>query len=219
MFPRFLILCLSICFICSCKRYRFHNKQQHVINTRYEKGDTLLMSGYVLCNTLRNSYKLKKEQEFEEYINLDSIFDIFQSSLTKLNLPIKFSENKNGCDSLFRANWRMKIDETNKNIAKLKTGNKDIVQLIPVVHVTNFYQKHVYVQNGLFGGGHYIKQTILELMIYVIKGEEVLYLRSGTYFGKSYLSYDPKDTRTNLEQEHWDKLVELVMRDYINRLK
>jgi hypothetical protein len=219
---RILIWLISsiIILFTGCKAYRFDYKRQHIVVPNYNSADTLLLSGYVLCNSLRNDNKLNSEVDFGEGVNLDSVFDIFKTSISKLNLPIKFYENENRCDSSFRANWRMKIDETNSNISRVKViDTSNVIQIIPVVHLTNFYQKHIYVSGGVFGGGHYIKQTILRVMIYVVKGDEIIYLKSAKYFGETYHSNNPKETRTNLEQEHWDKLVELVMRDYIKRLK
>jgi len=56
-------------------------------------------------------------------------------------------------------------------------------------------------------------------LILVIDGDEIIYLRSAKHFGKAYPSIDEKEKLTNIEQKHWDNLVELAMRDYIKRMK
>jgi len=57
-------------------------------------------------------------------------------------------------------------------------------------------------------------------MIYFIENDEIIYLKSA-WFGpvsSETATYDEEPPK-KLEQEHWDRLVRLVMSDYIKRLE
>ena len=214
------LLFLSVLMIVSgCQHLRLTQKRDHVLKRAYDWSDTLHLSDFVLCNTLRNEWNLKKEQEFDKEIDLDSVLMVFQSALMKLNLPLEISNGENSCGSAFRENWRMKIPENNQNIHGISEREKGRLQIIPVIHLNSGYKRHRYIAGGLPGGGYFIKRTILWLTIYVLDGDDIVFLRAGAYFGETYYTYNKGDTRTNLTQEHWDDLVELVMRDYVARLR
>lgn len=213
-------LILSVLLILAgCQHLRLTHKRDHILNRAYAWSDTLYLNDFVLCNTLRNEWNLKKEQEFDTQVDLDSVYDIFKSSLKKIELPIKISNGENKCDSIFRSNWRMRVEDTKQHVHKAKNNELRSLQLIPVIHATNFYERPYYIVGGVPGGGYYVRQTILRITIFILDGEEIIYLRSGAYFSESYRAYNKGNTRTNLTQEHWDNLVELVLRDYVKRLR
>ena len=206
---------------------RYDFKRHHIVRDSYKK-DIIFLSNYVLCVGLtnyHNNYSFRKgvhhsNAEFGIQFNVDSIFNHFKSALlnTKLNFEIS-KKTYPFCDSSFYSNNRMRIE--NLNIDKVKNIAKGSgLKLVPIIYLDSHYQKHFIVgSSGVVSGGHFVKQTVLRVLICIIDNDEIIYLRSVQSFSDTYDSYDKKEKRTNIEQKHWDNLVELAMRDYIKRMK
>jgi hypothetical protein len=205
--------------LASCKALRYYKPRNHVVNTAYLRTDTMIISQVALCNTLINEFRYNHPEPFDSEFNSDSIFHVFLSSLERLRLPVKLDDIHYICDSTFTQLWRLDPDRIVPELDKFRSKDEQTIQLIPVLHVAHGYRKHIYMSQGLAGGGHYIKQALPKILIYVIRGEEILYLRTAQFFGPTYHSYDERETRTDLEQEHWDRLVELVFRDMKVRMR
>ena len=219
-----LVLFIFVSFWGCSPRYDF--KRHHIVKQEYVN-KPIYLSDYILCVGLRNTYNvyslissLHKFEEFGILFNHDSIFNHFQKSINRLNLNLIDSiPSINHCDSIYYKNYRMKIGELNTEAIK-SMGQHRGLRLIPIIYLDNHYLIHSFVgSSGTFGGGYYIKQTILRVLILVIDGDEIIYLRSAQHFGKAYPSIDEKEKRTNIEQKHWDNIVALAMRDYIKGMK
>jgi hypothetical protein len=184
----------------------------------------------LLCVGLRNEHNIysltSTQQPFNDYgfnFNHDSIISNFSISLNQLDLNyIKSDIQISLCDSNLYSNYRMLINSINTDNLK-SIGASNGFRILPIVYLDNRYRRFAVVgSSGTFTGGHYVKQTVLRLLILIIDGDEIIYLRSAKYFGDEIHTSDPKEKYSAIEQKHWDKLVELVMRDYIkgvNRYK
>jgi hypothetical protein len=221
-----IVVCILILIGIKGCSPRLDFKKQHISKKEYKR-DTLFISDYSVCVSLSNSFhtlslrnRQYDEKEFSIFFNKDSIFNHFTNALTLLNIPFKIRNSSNNfCDSALYVNWRMNIKKI--DFEKIKKNNKnDGLTLVPIIYLDNHHRTNTYMTSGgVIGGGELKKQTILTVLVVIIDGEEIIYLSSGKHFGKEYEALDVKDTRTYIKQEHWDKLVELVMRDYIKRMK
>jgi hypothetical protein len=205
--------------VAGCRSLRYDDRKHHITQPYYNNSAILVIKDHVLCNTILNEYRLKYPEDFSAPYDADSLFGLFHSAMERLDLNIQFKEGTNRCDSTFTGRWRQRVSQVRIEAERLSQFDDSVLQLIPIIHLNHAYRKHIYMSQGLAGGGYYIKQTIMRLTIFVVRGEEVLYLSSAKYFGPTYHSHDPRDPHTNLEQEHWDRLVELVMRDLKLRMR
>jgi len=206
---------------------RLDFRKHHVVQQIYEN-EKITLSNYFLCVGLTNNHNtysfrkaiLHSQEEFGDLFNRDSIFNYFTSAISKLDILVALSDSAKGfCDNSFYENARMKIDKLDMNRIKDIARDSGLV-LVPVIYLDNQYTQHVYMgSSGVAGGGAYIKQTIVRVLIVMLDGDKVVYLSSAQHFGETYESIDIKDKRNNIEQEHWDKLVEKAMENYIKRLK
>jgi hypothetical protein len=154
-------------------------------------------------------------------VNEDSLFQVFQSSLSRLNLNLEFEKDyQNRCDSTFRFDRKAVFeDEALAHVLSLK-GDKGKLQLIPVIHYSHSYNSGTYfTASGAMGDAGYEKRAMLCLSIIRAKGDDILYRRYVATMGETHRSYDPLEIKHNLTTEDWDKLVALAMNDYITRIQ
>jgi hypothetical protein len=217
-----IVLLLLVLQSCQSMFFRYESKKNQTLKPNYNSSDTLKVSEFVLCYTLSQAYENTK-LDFSGGVDMDSIYSKFRVSFKKLNLPIIFPNyraEKNHCNEFCLEMKYLKINEYIIDFIKsIPNIEEHKYRLIPIIFVDDTYRKHVYMSGGVWGGGDYIKQMDIKIMISIMKGDEIMYLSSAIYLGETYHTADINDRRTKVEQKHWDKLVELVMRDYIKRLK
>lgn len=221
----FLCVALLLIGLQACSP-RLDSKKQHISKKQYAK-DSLAIVDYGLCISLveyPNTMSLKGTQydqsEYSIYFDHDSIFVHFLNALSMLDIPIrKESQHGSFCDSGLYRNFNMDIKKIDLN--QIKANNKDKgLTLVPLLYLSSSHEKAIHFSlSGGASGGEYLKQTVLTIMIVILDGEEIIYLSSGKHFGKSYDSWNEKDPNTNMNQTHWDKLVAMVMRDYLKRAR
>jgi hypothetical protein len=214
-----LIAIFSLVFIfisCTHNKLKIRDKKKHIIHNSYEKIDEIYIENYVLCNNI-NRWKRNEMVK----INEDSILNIFNKALEKTKINIIRNEKENFCDNHFHYNIPLKLSKVDTKIIINSPTNDSRIRLFPIIYINNLSLKNIYItSSGIAGGGEYLRDTFLTIVIYLIKDSEIIYLKSARYgpISSETVTYDEKPPK-QLEQEHWDKLVELVMRDYIKRLK
>ena len=215
----FLILFL---FLLGCRDYRVTNRRYSVVKN-YSKSN-ICIQNYILCNNTRNVWNIVELEGKNLELNTDSVFNVFKSAISKLELDIIIKDfNNNYCTNSFHSNHHLKIKNIDKEaileVARYCTDAELI--LVPVIYLDNLYQRHIYFSSkGVPGGGYYMRDTFLNMVVYIVKNDEIIYLKSARFGPVSSETATPdEDPPKKLTQENWDKLVELVMRDYIKRLK
>jgi hypothetical protein len=222
---RKIIIYVFLWIFYSCTpTYRITSKTKHEIaKDNYTVVDTILLSNYIFCMNYadRNLWKDKiKMQPMEN----DSIFEMFDKALQKLNLNVVVEKNINHCDTVLDFIFPLKVEKIDTNRIKSIASHinkKNILILFPIIHSNNITQKAMMVTSkGIPDGGYFMRDTFLNIAIYLIKDDEIIYLKSARYGSVSSETASPdEEPPKKLEQQHWDKLVELVMRDYIKRMK
>jgi len=201
---------------CSPNKFMFRNKSQHIILKSYEKIEEIYLEHYVICNNIN---RLTKNEVAE--INEDSVLNIFSAALKKSNIKIIINSKENLCDSTSHFNVPVKLSKIDNDKITSISNPDSTLKLFPVIYINNRSLKHLYfTSNGIPGGGEYLRDTFLTIVIYLIKNNEIIYLKSARYgpVSSETATYDEEPPK-KLEQEHWDRLVRLVMSDYIKRLE
>jgi hypothetical protein len=165
--------------------------------------------------------KWGRAEDWQHALNEDSIFNVFFSSLNNLNLSIaNKSKSINGFDNRFKRDFKKSLDKNLLAEMKDRINDPQKTVLIPIIKLSNYIGSGMYFTgSGSVGGSRFLMQNILYLDIYIVKENEVLYNRSGVFFGRSYPAYDVMDIQHTLTEQDWDELVALVMKDYIDRIR
>lgn len=214
-FKLFALLSLLL-LSCSPYKYKLKYRTDHIVFKNYAKIDTIYVENFVLCNNLS---RISINENIA--INEDSVIAIFSNSIQLLNLPHFVNLKDNLCDSEMHANRLLKLNKIDKYKIICNSNSRDRLVMVPVLYIDNMSMKHLYVtSSGVPGGGEFLRDTFLKIAIYLVKNNEIIYLKSARYgpVSSETATFD-EDPPNKLEQEHWDKLVELVMSDYVKRLK
>jgi hypothetical protein len=194
--------------------YRRHKVVQEVY-----REDTIVLGDNVFCSNIMGKWGYMRQLSLD--VNEDSLFQVFQSSLSRLNLNLEFEKDyQNRCDSTFRFDRKAVFeDEALAHVLSLE-GDKGKLRLIPVIHYSHSYKSGTYISgSGVMDDLGYAKQIILTLSIVIAKDNTILYRSTAITIGEKHRSYDPLEIKHNLTTEDWDKLVALAMNDYITRIQ
>ena len=202
------------------------SRQAGIVQKNYLKLDTLRIVNYSFYNAKDYQSLTTEIHPFD--INKDSIFDVFLSSVNQLELEnVKIEAGRNYIDSLFyNTNRPFKTRNINTNQVLEMAGNKTSkFILVPFIHAYNNIAFTCYITSGgMAGNNGFYFITWLDLIVFIVKGEEIIYSRQIRYKSDQVWA----DTKSEIEaipplaavkQEHWDELVRLAMEDYIKRLK
>jgi hypothetical protein len=215
---------LSATLFSGCvKYYKFANKSRKIIKSSYSSIDSIYVKDYFLCNSLRDINKNMFSPKGGEVIpiNEDSVLVHFRDAFNKLNIPVHFATTRiNYCDSSFHENVLLNDKKVNHNLIKTISNktNKKLV-LVPFLYIDNIYKNQIYfLSSGVPAGGDLVRNSYLQIGIYILNDKEIIYFRSGKHVViSSHQDFEEEPKRQT--QENWDKLVEMVMRDYIKRMK
>jgi hypothetical protein len=211
-----LLMVILICAGCSPYKYKIINKRAQVVKDSYS-ADTVFFQNFILCSNINTLFR--NEQLI---INEDSVLNVFINSVEKSGVSFVYeSEGRNFCDEEFLKNKLIKAKNiSTREIMEISKPNGTL-RAVPVIYINNRALKNRYfTSKGIPGGGGYLRDTFLNIMIYFIENDEIIYLKSA-WFGpvsSETATYDEEPPK-KLEQEHWDRLVRLVMSDYIKRLE
>lgn len=216
---KFLGIVFLAFLLSSCTRYYTIQKKHQIRDGAYSLKDTLYISDVILCSTYDKGM-FGKLEDFP--VNKDSVFDIFTSSLSKLALNIEFDEEISfHCDSSFFYNNKMKMTHINNDfIISTASKNPKRVSLIPIIRLYTSDLGSVSITAS--GGGNigYRRDFFAGIVAHIVKDGNIIYARMYDFSGRTGDFYSDGSVDANtIEQKHWDKLLELTMRDYIKRLK
>jgi hypothetical protein len=210
--------CLILLLLSSCNMIRYYKKKEAVVKHDYS-GDTLYVNGYVFYDDVRNSWGIS--QEWTPYVNEDSVFTKFEETIHGISDKVVFKESSlNLYDTTYHRNWGKRFPHDMLLKIKQLPQEKGKLNLIPLIKLTQAMRSGMYfTSSGSVGGSRYSVQNQLELVVYVIKDNSILYSRAGFCLGEPYPAYDVTDLQHTLTQKDWDELVALVMKDYLERAK
>ncbi len=219
-----LVIFFSILLASCGAGYRLTNTHRNISNRIFGSADTLMINSYVICNSERN---IKKNPIIPKgglvlSINEDSVMTCFQQALEKAKIPVIRNQNgTNFCDDEFHRNVLVKDRKINhqKIIDIAKRSADNALVLVPVIYVDNVYEYRVIPSpSGFAFGGNIVRNVYLNIAIYIVENEEIVFFRSGWHGTNSnHESFDEEPIRQT--QENWDKLVAMVMSDYLKRAR
>jgi len=209
---------LFLMVLSSCDMIRYMKKRETIVDGSYSK-DTLYINGYVFYDDVVNSWGIS--QSWSPYMNSDSVFTVFKTALFRIKNNIVVKEgNFNFSDSTFHRNWGRRFDNDLLSRIISITQGQGKLHLVPLIKMTQAARSGMYfTSSGAAGGSRYLIQNQLELVIYLIKDNSIIYSRAAFCLGRSYPAYDLKEIQHTLTQQDWDELVALVMKDYVDRLQ
>jgi hypothetical protein len=195
-----------------------------ISNESLSGADRLYVKDYIICNSERD---IKQNPIIPKGglvlpINEDSVLACFQLALEKAKLPVLFNRNRdNFCDQEFHRNVRVRDRKINhqKIIEIAKNSPDSGLVMVPIIYIDNVYEYRVMPSpSGFAFGGNIVKNVYLSIAIYLVRDEKIVFFRSGrhyTYSNHETFEEEPK----RQTQENWDKLVAMVMRDYLKRAR
>lgn len=219
---KFTLLFFAISSISfGCNSYREMSKLRNITQSNYSKKDTLHLKDYIFCYS-------KGYEDDEGFMysprnrisatNEDSVFNIFKTSIARLELPIvELSENQNRCDNSFHSNYPVRIHKIDEEQIQLIADiDESCTVLVPFIRIMQ--RTHVRIQGDPATNAVINKVSFLNLIIMILKNNQIVYRRSFQYsFGKHV--EDRSDPYHPIEQIHWDNIVRLAMEDYMERMK
>ena len=213
---RIVLLLLPLLSSCIFGHYTSERRHQ-LIQSEYALTDTLHITNVFLCN----SHRIEEKNVTEIPTDLDSIFSMFQSSLTRLNLPIQYHDIEYHCDEDLLKNYMKKVSKIDTNkIIHLASKQPGIVHLIPIIYVTK-WDKRLFTIGARFSPNASVYRSHhVTIIVYIIKNERIIYSRKFEKPGEGLvISIQDPDPLSDITQKHWDKLVRRTMRAYVKNLK
>jgi hypothetical protein len=204
--------------------YYKRSKSKSVKSRSYPK-DQLLLRNHAIYNSRDELTLTNYNAPFE--INKDSLSQVLFNSFGKLglsNLKLDFGENFIDSTLYKKREFNMRLIEP-QYLNKLAGNTVDKTILLPIVYSYNRFSFTGFISSGGISGdnGWYIL-TWLDLIVYIIKDEKIIYSRHIRYksdqvWAESKEEIEAVPPLAAVKQEHWDELVRLAMEDYIKRLK
>lgn len=217
-----ILFIFTLILVSSCvKYYKYTNRFRKITEKNYSLTDTIYVKDFILCNNSRDMNKLLNPIGDVVPINEDSVLSIFKNAVSKLGASIEFIPmGENHCDYDFHRNHHLSFRKMNiEKIMKIGNNLSGKTVLLPVIYIENLYENQIYfLSSGVPAGGDLIRNSYLKIAMFILQDEEVIYFRSakhGTISSHEDFEEEPK----RQTQENWDKLVKMVMSDYIERLK
>ena len=204
--------------VTSClTRIDTRQKRLQVRKGAYSVKDTIHISDAILCS-IYDKGMFGKLEDFP--VNNDSVFNIFTSSLGKLGLNIEVDEGISfHCDSSFFYNKHLRISKINENtVLELATKHPSQVTMIPFIHV--YTSDLLYMSATATGApaGGWKRSHFVGIVVYVVKENRIIYSRMFDFTGRKSEVFS-NENKSTIQQKHWDKLIERVMRDYIKQME
>lgn len=215
-------LIFSSCYVHDV--YYKKSKSKSVKSRSYPK-DQLILRNHAIYNSRDELTLTNYNVPFE--INKDSLTQVLFNSFDRLglsDLKLDFGENLIDSTLYKKRVFNMTLIES-QYLDKLagNTDGKSI--LLPIVYSYNRFSFTGFISSGGMSGnnGWYIL-TWLDLIVYIIKDEKIIYSRhirykSNQIWANSRAEILDVPPLAAVKQEHWDELVWLAMEDYIKRLK
>jgi hypothetical protein len=200
------------------KGYKLENQKHFHFEPTYSKNDTLIISDYIIYGNTKPCVPC----ELNNYLKIktDSLFSILKNVLLETKLPLKFQ----------KTNANLVRYEIEKNI-NLKFKRIYFTEIIPSTQI--FENKSVLfpiislVYDSYTTGDFETKPRhfcYFRIAVFVFKNGKLTYykqVRHNERVDAKTFKYQITDRNFNIPipQQHWDGMVQEVMREYFNRLK
>jgi len=211
----FTIIVLSVVFT-TCA-YRVKQRAFHIVAPEYPIDQEIHFSDYFLCSIYRKGWRYEGSIQSVQ-LNEDSLLQMIQEAFDALPLRIHYAEQiQHHCDSSTRENHRLKMRDVDETVLRdLAIASGKDVSIIPVFILDIWdvmFLGPIRSANGNSRG------FFVSAIVYIIQDGEIIYSRKiNLGQGKDIDQWDP-DPQTPMTQEHWNKLVYLLMKKYLGRRK
>lgn len=192
--------------------YYGHNQKRHHITKENDLlTDSLVIKDFIVMFLHLNERKSKvnlKKDIYDYYIiddnHCDSIFNVFNNSLKKFELPLnKLSSSRNRLTSSFMENVDLKYKKIDQELLFLLSSEFPSQNvLIPIIRIKNDASNPAVNSNSTG-----------VLSIFIVRDRSVLYYKS-----MKIKNGEPQDNKIYINQEHWDGLVHVVLWEYIEHI-
>lgn len=211
---RYLIIIILLAVSNSACQYRKTNMWHHKVKKQYSKSEPITIKEAIVCANVGALINRKIE------INRDSVLNYFVSSLKKLPVNINFYKGKTYCNQTYIPNRSIKYPRINISDLLSFAESDTNTFLIPMINYDYVTLRNTYITStGAFGGGGFSKSLNLELGIIIIKNKKLIYFKSRVYVASGVNVNHYLEPVNLITQEHFDTLVQLTMKDYIDRMK
>ena len=180
--------------------------------------DTLHVQNYFLCKLHR--YGLLHRGEPAE-INADSTWSYFRTALEAQPLPVVFqTPGQPTCDSTLALHYKLRKNQIDLDDIRAwgQVRADDRLRLVPTIHIEYGFRRHVYAAGAGFASSGMYRDIFLSLQVYVFRGEDLIFSRAMYHLSDSREVDNYNAPVVSPQQEHWDKLVDLVMKPYVKQL-
>ena len=205
---------LGIC-ISSCVKYRKTNRRHHFVKTEYSKFNSIIIKDALICaNT--GGLRIKPLE-----INRDSILNVFIDAFKKLPCNFKFINGKLYCNRAFIGYESLRYRLFDFAELESLVGDEENHVLIPVINYNYIPRRNIYLTStGAVGGGGFSKNAHIELALLIFKNKELLYFKSRVFCSPLIqTNFSSDNIDFSIKQENIDTLVQLTMKDYLERMK
>jgi len=209
---------LAMLLSCCQAPYFIKQRMQHEIYSVYPVDQEIYFSDYFLCSFYREGSILGRDIQFGQ-LNEDSVFHTIQKALNSLPLSIRYANDiRHHCDSAMGENLHLKMQEIDEEaLIQLAEVSGEEVVLIPIFYLGTSDMMFIGPSRSANGNS---RSHFIWSVVYLIKDSEIIYSRKVLLSprGQDIDQWDP-DPPTPITQEHWNKLVYLLMKKYLGRRK
>jgi hypothetical protein len=190
----------------------------------YQK-EPLLLKNFAIYNSRQERLLIADNEPFP--INKDSLSSVVFNSFDRLEIDfLKIVGGQNLIDSALYVKPAFNFRRVDISYLKELAGSTEgVTVLVPLVYAYNRFSFTGFISSGgMSGSSGWYFITWLNLFVYVIRDDQVIYSRLIVYKSDQVWA-DSRDEilavppLVAVKQEHWDKLVRLAMKDYFKRLK
>jgi len=211
----FIISLLLAIFITSCFSYPKTNRRHHFVKTEYPKNEFIIVRDAIICANI-DGFRIKPLE-----INRDSVLSIFVNAFQKLPAKFEIRKGKAYCNRAFIARSKVKYRKFTFSEISPLLGEETNPILIPIINYNYIPRRNMYITStGAVGGGGFQKNVHIELAIMIFRNNKLEYFSSRLFFTASETVYDYNESIDfSIKQENIDTLVQLTMKDYLERMK
>ena len=218
-----LLLSLVFGVVLSCKLSKTYipdGKRFYKFNDTYSSTDTLFIRNFIMygnadMGTLHDPWRRVR-------LNSDSLIHVFKTSISKIE-AVNISVNDqifNRVNNSYYSNPLLKYKKIDKEmLISFASNDTSVLSLIPVILFS--FNASRWSGSGQFDT--YPRLIChLNIAVFIVKNQEIIYFKQMRYVEKvdgEYHPYEFEDYHIPIPQEHWDGLVQEVMKEYIERLE
>jgi len=213
---RVLLIFFLLTIVVSSCQYRKTNRHHHLARPEYAKDETITIKNAIVCANIFGFIHTKPLD-----VNGDSIFDVFSKSFQKLPIKLEIKFGDVACNRSLIARYRLKYRKFTFSEISPLLGEETNPILIPIINYNYIPRRNMYITStGAVGGGGFQKNVHIELAIVIFRNKKLEYFSSRLFFTASETVYDYRESIDfSIKQENIDTLVQLTMKDYLERMK